>query len=426
MWSVIVFNYYMAETTDVPIVHDTVPSENENQQQQQQHDHHFRSFCQFPIITNIQNHIAAQQILPHGHHHDIPNQQSLPHHGRLHDVVKARYQKVRSVFEVDYLNEIHTKSYERKESIKEEISDLVDELSEKGRSGWTGLSDRLERDLHIGGVAKNNEEDQDRSDVPTKRAVLIGINYRGTKNRLHGCINDANAIKKTLMEFYGFEEKNIVVLTDDSILKKKPTRSNIVKYLKKMSAITGPRDELVVTYSGHGSQVVCEDGDESLNPDTPNMDDVICPCDFKSYGGERGLIRDDELKEILVDRLPNGAKLRVVLDCCNSGTGLDLPFLFKGGDEFVNLAIGAYRCTDSLLLSGCRDDQTSADAIIDSKPTGALTWALLKSLEKSRKINMTWKELHTSIRIMMSDYNFEQIPAMSVGDKRVINETVDL
>ena len=288
---------------------------------------------------------------------------------------------------------------------------------------------------------------------PRKRAVIIGINYYNTHCELHGCVNDAKRFKRALVKYYGFDKRDIFLLTDkpgsdpDFI----PTRVNILAALRAYADLTCPGDTLVVMYSGHGSQIVCTDHDEDMNPDTPGMDDVICPCDFEqhrhhhhhhhhrhhhhdhieerdendTHDEQRAFIKDDDLKAMLVDPLPPGAKLRVFLDCCNSGTGLDLPYLFVHGEEFVNIA-DTPQIVDAILISGCRDDQTSADACINQQPTGALTWALLKGLETSRVARMTWKDLHTLVRANLIEAGYEQVPVLSVGDKRLVNTLVDL
>jgi len=38
---------------------------------------------------------------------------------------------------------------------------------------------------------------------------------------------------------------------------------------------------------------------------------------------------------------------------------------------------------EKVLISGCKDTQTSADANEDGVPTGALSWALLETLSKA-------------------------------------------
>lgn len=260
----------------------------------------------------------------------------------------------------------------------------------------------------------------------TKRAVIIGINYYMTTNRLHGCVNDAKSIAEALIKYHGFAADNIVLMADNAIVKR-PTRANIIRELCRLMFKTTPGDLACVFYSGHGSQVACADGDEALNPFTPGMDDVICPCDCSAYEGQEGFIVDDELKSILVDNLPDGAQLRAVFDCCNSGTMLDLPYLFKDGDEFYNIIdVPPTTAKDALLLSGCRDDQESADGVINGKPSGALTWAFLKALQTSRSMPMTWKELHTAIRVTMTKHKLTQVPMLSVGNKYIINNRVDI
>lgn len=56
-------------------------------------------------------------------------------------------------------------------------------------------------------------------------------------------------------------------------------------------------------------------------------DETICPSDFKSAGQ----IVDDELNERLVKPLMPGVTLHALMDCCHSGTALDLPYRCKEG-----------------------------------------------------------------------------------------------
>src|SRR4051812_6390736 len=54
-------------------------------------------------------------------------------------------------------------------------------------------------------------------------------------------------------------------------------------------------------------------------------DEVILPCDYKSAG----YILDDDLYNVLVKRIPYGTRLTAVMDCCHSGTGMDLPYVHE-------------------------------------------------------------------------------------------------
>jgi hypothetical protein len=54
------------------------------------------------------------------------------------------------------------------------------------------------------------------------------------------------------------------------------------------------------------------------------------------------------------------------------------------------------------MISGCTDEQTSADAIINNKATGAMTWSLLEGLKQ--KPGCSWRELitiHTNATIFI-------------------------
>jgi hypothetical protein len=260
--------------------------------------------------------------------------------------------------------------------------------------------------------------------IHVKRALLIGINYVGSKDELKGCVNDVETVRKLLVDCCGFSQNNITVMVDVGTGNIKPTKKNILKYMKSLVNITKAGDELFIHYSGHGSQLPCLCGDEIKNPDTPCMDDLICPCDFDNIIPR--FITDDVLREELVEKLPTGAKLRAVFDCCNSGTALDLPYLYKGNDKFTSVNKSNLKCEDCLLLSGCRDDQTSADSKFNGKAGGALTWAFDKAFRSCKKSGMTWKDLFVLVRHFIADKEFDQIPTLSVGSKEVLNKQIDV
>ena len=261
-----------------------------------------------------------------------------------------------------------------------------------------------------------------------KRALLIGINYKGTSSELQGCVHDVEKIKAMLTSYYQYREEDIVMLTDRKRYSLKASRANILYWIKKMVADTQAGDELFVHYSGHGSQVKCYKGDEDKNDDTPGMDDVIIPCDFQTaYIGKRGMITDDELRIILVEAMVPGSKLRAFFDCCCSGTALDLPYVYKQNEKYaLTYKKDGIQSTDCLLISGCRDDQTSADALIEKQYNGALTWALCKALETSRMTPISWKDLLLLVRTYLKESQFEQVPVLSVGAVSVAKTKVDL
>jgi len=132
-----------------------------------------------------------------------------------------------------------------------------------------------------------------------KRSLHIGINrYKTQSNRLQGCVNDAREHAKLLKNKYGFGESVL-------ILDQQASYKNIIRNIKEFIESASYGDTLVLTYSGHGSNVIDYDGDEK-----DGKDETWVSADEKH-------ITDDTLREI-ISKLPEGVKLTVVADSCHS------------------------------------------------------------------------------------------------------------
>lgn len=259
-----------------------------------------------------------------------------------------------------------------------------------------------------------------------RRALLIGINYYGSNNRLNGCIDDIEDMEHHLRTC-GYSTFTILKdsLTDLSHKNPDaPTKSNIISAMKRMVSITKPGDTLFVHYSGHGSHLSDTNGDEN-----DNKDECICPVNYNGDSEDSGFIRDDLLNDILVKSFPEGAKLRVVFDSCHSGSALDLPVIYTtNGIEKENSNV---ENKDVVFISGCEDGQTSADASFHGRASGALTYALLTALgdmKTSGKHSGTWswKDLTDMIRITLRKGRYEQISQLSVMKEGDIKKYVDI
>jgi len=237
-----------------------------------------------------------------------------------------------------------------------------------------------------------------------KKALLIGCNYLNTPQQLNGCINDIIHIRNTLIDAYAYSPHNIVMLRDDvpSIL---PTRANILNSLKLMVGQSAGLSELIIHYSGHGTAIRDTNGDE-----VSGKDQAIVPLDYT----RNGFISDDELFNIIKD-----AKCRVLMlfDSCNSGTVCDLQYSINYVNRaFVRSTNNTKRIVNPniIMMSGCRDDQTSADSYsnLEDLAVGAFTNTLLETLRLANH-NVDIIRLYNDVCYNLSRSGFTQIPVLS-------------
>lgn len=133
-----------------------------------------------------------------------------------------------------------------------------------------------------------------------RTALCIGINAY-SRNPLSGCVDDARAWK-TALESLGF---SVQTLFDGHA-----TRAAMVEGIRQLVQGARAGDQIVLQYSGHGTQLPDENGDEA-----DGFDEALVPVDFDSGA----FLIDDDLA-LLLAALPSGALATLFMDCCHSGT----------------------------------------------------------------------------------------------------------
>ena len=272
--------------------------------------------------------------------------------------------------------------------------------------------------------------------MPRRTALLVGINYRGTADELNGCYNDVVNVATYLRTVLGYAPAAITMLTDGNRgstfpASVAPTRQNILAGLSALVAGIASGDEAVFHYSGHGTLVRDTNGDEITG-----LDSCLCPLDYNtpaSAGG--GIITDDDIRTLLVNRVPRGARLYVILDCCHNGTGCDIRYKYEDYSLLLRppsartaplwrtqqkaFANGKYTETagEVYMISGCRDEQSSADAYINNAFAGALTYAVFAILRANQASIRTysWSSLLRDVRYFMRVNKYDQIPQIMTG-----------
>ena len=251
-----------------------------------------------------------------------------------------------------------------------------------------------------------------------RRALLVGINYVGTSYELYGCINDAKNMQTQLQTYYPMC-RDYRLITDETA--EKPTRANLLAAIDWLTAGLRPGENVMFHFSGHGGQVRDKNGDEVTGLDS---------CIYPVNGGRMETILDDELRAALAMRIPAGSKCLVILDCCHSGTAVDLRYqwqapaagtlTYKEDTKYAKTA-GAV-----LFLSGCRDSQTAADTVgKDNRPCGAMTMALLETW-KAYGAAIKLKYLLWDVRKFLRDYGYAQVPELTTGGFMDMNGVFDL
>lgn len=230
-----------------------------------------------------------------------------------------------------------------------------------------------------------------------RRAVMVGINYIGTQAQLRGCVNDVQNMHALLTQTFSWDPRCIRTLTDDD-RGSMPTRRNIEAALSWLVDGVQPGDVLFFHFSGHGAQKEDPHGYEE-----DGMNETILPVDFKTAG----MMTDDDLSDLVVKGLPEGARLTAIMDCCHSGTGLDLPYTWMPGRGWKEETNPYHSLGDVQMISGCEDDDTSSDASTAyGAAGGAMTTAFCDVMRATRC--PSYPELMQQLNRVMRSRGFSQ------------------
>jgi hypothetical protein len=244
---------------------------------------------------------------------------------------------------------------------------------------------------------------------PKKNALLVGVNYNGTAYQLQGCINDVVNMQSFLVAKYKYN--NTTLITDNTTIK--PTRVNILNAFAKLLNDAQSGDTLFFHYSGHGTQTYDYNRDELTG-----YDEAIVSSDLK-------LIVDDELNVIIRTYLKAGVILYAIFDSCHSGTVLDLKYNYLDTTNGLKTTVNTKEyetLANVIMFSGCTDAQTSADAYINKKFCGAMTYSLLNAL--STNINPSLQSLLQNMRAYLKNNGYTQVPQLACGNVTAIDKVL--
>lgn len=264
--------------------------------------------------------------------------------------------------------------------------------------------------------------------MPRGIAICMGLNrvdpnhYQGWSGDLNACEADANDMA-SLAQKAGFSVRKL--LTTEA------TRANFKSTVGQAAATASPGDIVLISYSGHGGQL------PDLNSDEPDgKDETWCLFD--------GQLVDDETY-VLLSQFRQGVRILVFADSCHSGTStkellLSMPIsvsaqIFVSDDSRAAVPI-KYRAmpaqvgvrtyaankdfydailmdpanirdnneirANCILISGCQDNQLSADGPENGRFTGRL-----KAVWNNGSYKGDYESFHKTIR---SEMPIDQTP----------------
>jgi Caspase domain/Domain of unknown function (DUF4384) len=157
--------------------------------------------------------------------------------------------------------------------------------------------------------------------TPRKLALLVGINnYPQGVTSLKGCVNDTFLQRELLIHRFGFNPKDILILTNSQATRKgilTAFEEHLIKQAKQ-------GDVVLFHYSGHGSRIndqpSCDEIALKLSNQCTNS--TLVPIDARNQGDSQTVVGDimGHTLFLLMSALKT-ENVTVVLDSCHSGGG---------------------------------------------------------------------------------------------------------
>jgi hypothetical protein len=137
---------------------------------------------------------------------------------------------------------------------------------------------------------------------------------------------------------------------------------NIFRVLHGQSTLVKSGDILYVHYSGNG----IEYPDKSRETDT---EDCLLPL-------SGGIIKNNEINELLVQNITNGVNIISMMDVCHSGSILYSPVRYTLNDLYDG--VGQEDEKDIICIGGCPSTEGVGDTYKNLQAQGVFTWGGLQ------------------------------------------------
>lgn len=149
-------------------------------------------------------------------------------------------------------------------------------------------------------------------------ALLVGVtSYPNLPagHYLRGPAKDVVMMAESLERF----DAEITTLSENGTADQRPSRANIEREFKRLTADVQEGDQVVILFAGHGDRTPNDNPEE--DPEVDGMDEVFLPRDAKLESDKYvNVISDDDLNRWLTELRNAGVSVLYISDSCHSDT----------------------------------------------------------------------------------------------------------
>jgi len=219
--------------------------------------------------------------------------------------------------------------------------------------------------------------------------------------------NDVVHINAAL-KILGFKSENIRTLFDEEA-----TKEGIVNSIKELTKKLKKGDIVYIHFSGHGQQVLDDNGDE-----IDNLDEAIVPFNsfidyVEGYNEGQNLIRDDLLGSLTNEirtKCGKTGQLILILDSCHSGTGTRGLGKARGTDKIMapnNISSAKSRGEKNMGINTINNPNLAPMASFFGASSGELNFETLD--EQSNPVGSLSYSVASVLATMKSTFSFEEL-----------------
>jgi hypothetical protein len=256
-----------------------------------------------------------------------------------------------------------------------------------------------------------------------RHALVIGIDQYpgfGPADQLFGAVRDAEVMAEVLVERGRFEPEDVLRRFDAEA-----TRNGLLDAFSQLRRRIRPGDQVLLFFSGHGSQMTDREGDEG-----DGLDETLVPYDSGRAFGKEGEaenrdISDDEINHWAAQILAVTPHLTLIFDCCHAATlhrpgwrTKSLPPDLRPIDRLPPSPVPAWRNVEGgprpLMIAACRDSERAYELPPSAtrKACGAFSLHLVEAMREAAASD-TWREILSRVGPALQRDCPEQHPALS-------------